>query len=189
MSSLPSTVYKIHHLLRKSWLTLKKLRMYSMVEFLFNKYKAIDLPPPPSTTVKQSQRGLDVYYSSVSKVHTVPIRNWVGSLATMFKKKKKRQQKQCRGGREIGGTLGFASQLDKPSCQVPGPCERTYHNKTDRNNRTKLLGGLCLRNGTWVWPPAPCTHTCIHTKIKPNRIPHQHTIGDNKSTVYPERAL
>lgn len=136
MSSLPSTVYKIHHLLRKSWLTLKKLRMYSMVEFLFNKYKAIDLPPPPSTTVKQSQRGLGVYYSSVSKVHTVPIRNWVGSLATMFKKKKKRQQKQCRGGREIGGTLGFASQLDKPSCQVPGPWENlSQQNRSQQQNK------------------------------------------------------
>lgn len=74
--------------------------MYSMVEFLFNKYKAIDLPPPPSTTVKQSQRGLGVYYSSVSKVHTVPIRNWVGSLATMFKKKKKKGNKSSAGEAE-----------------------------------------------------------------------------------------
>lgn len=188
MSSLPSTVYKIHHLLRKSWLTLKKLRCTQWWSPCLTSTRPLICPPPPSTTVKQSQRGLGVYYSSVSKVHIIPIRNWDGSPATMFKKKK-RQQKQCRGGKEIGGTLGFASQLDKPSCQVPGPCERTYHNKTDWNNRTKQLGGLCLRNGTWVWPPAPCTHTCIHMKTKPNRIPHQHTTGDNKSTVYPERAL
>lgn len=189
MSSLPSTVCKIHHLLRKSWLTMKKLRMYSMVESLFNKYKVTDTPPA-RTTVKQSQRVLGVHYSSVSKVHTVPIRNWVGYLATKFKikKKKKRQQKQCRRGREIGETLGFASQLNKPSCQVPGPCERAYLNKTDQNNRTKQLRWIMPEEWHLSSTPSPM-YTHLHTHEDQNQTElHTNTQLITKA-VYPERAL
>lgn len=174
MSSLPGTVYKIHQLLGKSWLTMKRLRMYSMVESLLNKYKATDLPPNPSTTVKQSQQGLGVYYSSVSKVHTVPIRNWGTELDTWqpcvffcFLKSTKAVQERQRNRWNPG--------VCKPARQAQLSSPRSLWESLSPQNRSKQQNKATKVDYTWRMhlsrPPAPCTHTCIHRKTK-TRIPH-----------------
>lgn len=144
-----------------------------MVESLFNKYKAIDLPlpPPPSTTVKQSQRGLGVYYSSVSKVHIIPIRNWDGSPATMFKKKK--ATKAVQGRQRDRWNPGVC----EPARQAQLSSPRSLWENLSQQNRSKQQN----KATRWIMPEewhlsltSSPMYTHLHThedKTKQNSTP------------------